>query len=196
MRTSSRFDGTKRDAAGQFRLRRHRVREVSARPDVSTNSLLRRIKLFGHPAPENPGATFEADGRRFEARVGRKTHTDAVASIAMRRRHRLTQGYAPDGPHSGEAPNVRSFPCRSDPARQVLQQGLRDAIPWLALGPVASPVGWPHIGETAPILFRFQSGVTPLFRPGHQVQVRPRRCGAATKIKHRADGGVAIEVRP
>ncbi|HMO71236.1 MAG TPA: carboxyltransferase domain-containing protein [Paracoccaceae bacterium] len=117
----------------------------------------------------------------------------AVAALCARPLRVQTIGFAPGQPYLGQLPAEWDLPRLSSLTR-VPDGAVTVAIRQVVLFSVASPTGWRHVGQTALRLFRPESGIPSLLRPGDEVQFRPVGARELDALRRDApDGGAVAE---
>lgn len=107
------------------------------------------------------------------AALARMTEAEAVEALTSRPVRVQTIGFAPGMPYLGELSANWDIPRQSQLSAEVPQGGLCVAIRQLVLFPNRTPTGWRHIAQTRVRLFRPDSDMPFLLKPGDEVVFEP-----------------------
>ena len=94
---------------------------------------------------------------------------DAIQSLSTSRVRVQTIGFAPGQPYLGELPACWDIPRQQALTARIPEGALAVAIRQFVLFSVATPTGWRHAGQTAIKLFRPESDMPFVLRPGDEV---------------------------
>lgn len=127
------------------------------------------------------------------AQAAGMTPAQAVASLSAARVRVQTIGFAPSQPYLGTLPPAWDVPRRTVLNARVPEGALVVAIRQLIVFSVAAPTGWHHIGQTAFRLFRPESDMPFVLRPGDEVQFPAVTPEHLANMRAHPDGGATYE---
>jgi len=160
-------------------------RDWYAEPLPEGRRLWRIPTVYGTDLAPQLGEAASAAGLSPEA---------AAAEIAATRVRVQTIGFAPGQPYLGELPGHWDIPRQQALTDRVPVGALVVAIRQLVLFSVSTPTGWQHIGQTAVRLFRPESNVPFVLRPGDEVIFDAVERDAYDRLcKCGPDGGATCE---
>lgn len=118
----------------------------------------------------------------------------AVAAISACRVRVQAIGFAPGQPYLGELPPEWNIPRQTALTERVPVGALAVAIRQLVLFSVTTPTGWRHVGQTAIRLFRPESAVPFVLRPGDEAIFTPTTAEKLAAMRQAGpDGGATFE---
>ncbi len=119
----------------------------------------------------------------------------AIASLTAAPVRVQTIGFAPGQPYLGPLPAIWDIPRQKELNPRVPEGALIVAIRQLVLFSVTAPTGWLHIGQTAFRLFRPDSEVPFVLRPGDEITFQSISPEALNHARAEGpDGGATSEV--
>lgn len=119
----------------------------------------------------------------------------AVEMLSTTRVRVQTIGFAPGQPYLGQLPECWDIPRQQALTSRIPEGALAVAIRQMVLFSVATPTGWRHVGQTAIKLFRPDSDMPFVLRPGDEVLFpQITREAYENMVKSGPDGGATFEV--
>ncbi|WP_306151384.1 allophanate hydrolase subunit 1 [Roseovarius sp. MMSF_3281] len=129
------------------------------------------------------------------AQAAGMTAKEAVTSISSTQVRVQTIGFAAGQPYLGELDEAWDIPRQTELTERVPEGALTVAIRQLVLFSVSTPTGWRHIGQTGFRLFRPDSEVPFVLRPGDEVLFTPTDAETLQNMREGGpDAGATSEV--